>query len=106
MPNEWMPQLLFMRTRGISKIVQSTMKLNLSETLGKSDWTYVKNEALVSEYQHGFMLGRSTLEAIHLHRRLMEKKIETYEDLHMVFIDLEKTSDRVPKEVMRWVLAK
>ena len=24
----------------------------------------------------------------------------------MVFIDLEKTSDRVPKEVMRWVLTK
>ena len=52
------------------------------------------------------MLGRSTLEAIHLHRRRIEKNKETYEDLHMVFIDLEKTSDRVPKEVMRWVLMK
>ena len=52
------------------------------------------------------MLGRSTLEAIHLHRHLMEKDRETYVDLHMVFIDLEKTSNRVPKEVMRWVLAK
>ena len=53
------------------------------------------------------MLGRSTLEAIHLHRHLMGKKNrETYEDLHMVFIDLEKISNRVPKEVMRWVLAK
>ena len=54
------------------------------------------------------MLGRSILEAIHLHRRLMGKKKnrETYEDLHMVFIGLEKTSNRVPKEVMRWVLVK
>ena len=52
------------------------------------------------------MLGRSTLEAIHLHRRRIEKNKETYEDLHMVFIGLEKTSNRVPKEVMRWVLVK
>ena len=46
------------------------------------------------------------MKAIFLLRKLKEKYRETHKDFHMVFIDLEKTSDRVPKEVMRWVLTK
>ena len=49
------------------------------------------------------MLGRSIVEAIHLLRCLMEKYGETYKDLHLVFINLEKTYNRVPSDVMMWV---
>ncbi|GJR62447.1 retrovirus-related pol polyprotein LINE-1 [Tanacetum coccineum] len=80
--------------RGI-KLLSHTMKL----------WERVIERRLkmgtrVSENQFGFMLGRSTTEAIHLLRSLMEKYRERQRDLHMAFLDLEKAYDSVPLEVV------
>ncbi|GKB00076.1 retrovirus-related pol polyprotein LINE-1 [Tanacetum coccineum] len=41
------------------------------------------------------MPGRSTTEAIHLLRNLMEKYRERHVDLHIAFLDLEKAYDSV-----------
>ncbi|GJT38900.1 zinc finger CCCH domain-containing protein 18 isoform X1 [Tanacetum coccineum] len=77
------------------KLLSHTMKL----------WERVierrlRRETTVSENQFGFMLGRSSVEAIHLIRSLMEKYMERQRDLHMAFLDLEKAYDSVPRELI------
>ena len=86
--------------RGI-KLISHTMKL----------WERVVEQrqrgmTQISTNQFGFMTGRSTTEAIFLIRQVMERFREQKKDLHMVFIDLEKACDKIPRNVMWWVLDK
>nr|GEV44479.1 chaperone protein DnaJ [Tanacetum cinerariifolium] len=60
----------------------------------------LRRETSASENQFGFMPGRSSVEAIHLIRSLMEKYRERQRDLHMAFLDLEKAYDSVPQELI------
>ena len=54
------------------------------------------------EEQFGFMSGRETTGGIFATWQVMEKHREMQRELYMVFIDLEKACDRVPRwEVWR-----
>ena len=66
----------------------------------------IRAKTLVSNSQFGFMSKRSTMEALYLLRRLIERYRKKKKDLHMVFINLKKAYDRVPREIIWWVLKK
>ena len=61
---------------------------------------YIMFFSTISKNQFGFMPRWSTMEDIFLFRCLMQKYKETFKDFHIVFINLEKVYDGIPREVM------
>ena len=54
--------------------------------------------------QFGFRKGRSTTEPIFALRILQEKNREKGKYLYMACVDLEKSYDRVPRDLIWWSL--
>ncbi|KAK3570316.1 hypothetical protein QTP86_017172 [Hemibagrus guttatus] len=112
MPEEWRKSVLVpifknkgdvlscSNYRGI-KLMSHTMKL----------WERVVEARLrkvveICEQQYGFMLRKSTTDAIIALRILMEKYRDGQRELHCVFVDLEKAYDSVPREELWYCMRK
>ncbi|XP_071688217.1 uncharacterized protein [Rutidosis leptorrhynchoides] len=66
--------------------------------------TKLRRETKMTENQLDFMPGRSSIEAIHIIKNLMEKYREKQKNLHMAFLDLKKAYECVPRELIWKIL--
>ena len=73
------------------KMISHTMKI-WERTIDRR-----RREETSIEEQFGFMPGRGTTDAMFAARQVIEKHREMQKELHMVFIDLEKAYDKVPR---------
>ena len=105
-PEEWRINTLILlcKNKGDAQVYENYRGIKLLSHTTKL-WERVierriRQETRIRENQFGFMPGRSTTEAIHLLRRVVEKHRERNKDLHMVFIDLEKAYDSIQQSVV------
>ncbi|XP_047475413.1 uncharacterized protein LOC125029520 [Penaeus chinensis] len=75
------------------KLMCHTLKL-LERIIGGT----LREEVCIGGQQLGFMKGMGTTDGLVMLRQSMEKCREKQKVLHMAFIDLKKTYDRVPRE--------
>jgi hypothetical protein len=106
MPDEWRRSILvpIFKNKGDVQSCTNDWRIKLMSHTMKL-WERIIEHRLrrvtnVTENQFEFMPGRSTMEVIFLIRQLMQRCREQKKELHMIFIDLKKAYDKVPRNVM------
>ncbi|XP_068240146.1 uncharacterized protein [Palaemon carinicauda] len=76
----------------------AVMRRHGKELLGLVSYEKKREGVKIGKEQMGFIKARGTSDGVLCLRQLMEKFREKQRDLHVVFIDLEKAYDRVPRQ--------
>ena len=66
----------------------------------------IRDRVEISIQQYRFIPGKGTTDAMFAFRMLMEKYRKGQSELHCVFVDLEKSYDRVPREKLWYCMRK
>ena len=61
-------------------------------------------EEVLPDSQCGFRKGRGCIDMIHVARQLIEKSLEHDSELYILFVDLQKAYDSIPRSCLWLVL--
>ena len=64
----------------------------------------IRQEVSFDKSQFGFVPGRGTTDAIFVIRQLQKKYLSVDKQLYIVFVDLEKAFDRIPRKGIWWAM--
>ena len=66
----------------------------------------LRRRVSIDDMQFGFSAGKGTVDAIFIIRQVQEKFLDKKKELWLAFVNLKKSFDRVPREVLWWTLQK
>lgn len=111
MPEEWSEgEVVVVRKKGSADECANYRGITLLGSTYKVVTTLLHNRLIehtkenMSECQYGFIRGRSTVDAIHVVKQVMEKCHEHDIDIHLLFVDFRQAFDRVIRKELYEIL--
>lgn len=111
MPEEWRTgQIIPIHKKGDQQICKNYRGITLLNTTYKILSTLIQKRLanqtrdIIGQYQCGFTRGRSTIDAIHIIKQIMEKAYEHKIQIEMLFIDFQQAFDSINRRKLMLAL--
>ena len=100
-PDHWRKNIMVPVYNGKGDPLEQPMKV-LERVLEKR----IRGQVSIDNMQFGFMPGKGTTDTSFIMRQVHEKNKAKKKKQYYAFVELEKTFDRVPREVVIWAFRK